>query len=343
MLITNANLEALQSKVKQLQLDPASVNLVCMPLFHMGGCAWAAVGMLAGAVSVIVRDFQPAAVLDILAREQVTNALFVPAMLNSMTQVPAAGTRRFPALRSIVYAGSPIAEETLLAAMRVFKCDFVQVYGMTETSGGITELSATDHDPTGNRRHLLRSAGKPYPWVELRIVDLETGKEAPRDHVGEIWTRSPQNMAGYWNKPEETARTLVAAGWLRTGDAGYLDEQGYLYLTDRVKDMIVSGGENVYPAEVENALASHPAIAEVAVIGVPDDRWGETVKAMVVVKAGARAAESDIIAFAKARLASYKCPTSVDFLAVLPRNPTGKVLKKDLRAPYWLGRERAIN
>ena len=186
-------------------------------------------------------------------------------------------------------------------------------------------------------------AGKPYPWVEMKIVDVETGVTVGTGDVGELWTRSDQNMVGYWNKPEETSAALTDDGWLKTGDAGFLDAEGFLFLTDRVKDMIVSGGENVYPAEVENALASHPALAEVAVIGVPSAKWGETVKAVAVLRPDAMATEAELIAHAKTLLAGYKCPTSVDFVAVLPRNPSGKVLKKDLREPYWVGQARRIN
>jgi long-chain acyl-CoA synthetase len=343
VLTTNANLFALLGRVQAAwRFDRTSINLVCMPLFHIAGCEWALAGMEVGATSVLVRDFDPAAILDLMEAEAITNALFVPAMLGFMTRVPGAAERRFPALRSIVYGASPVTDETLLASMRVFKCEFVQVYGMTETTGAITELPAADHDPSGPKAHLLRSAGRPFPWVELRIVDAE-GRDCPQGEVGELWTRSPQNMAGYWNKPEETRRTITADGWLRTGDAGYMDGEGYVFLTDRVKDMIVSGGENIYPAEIENVLAGHPAVAEVAVIGVPDEKWGETVKAVVVLKSAQQAAAADIIAYGKEHLAGYKCPTSVDFIPALPRNPSGKVLKKDLRAPYWAGRARGIN
>ncbi len=168
-------------------------------------------------------------------------------------------------------------------------------------------------------------------------------RDCPVGEVGELWTRSGQNMQGYWNKPEETKATITADGWLKTGDAGYLDADGYVFLTDRVKDMIVSGGENIYPAEIENVLASHPAVAEVAVIGVPDEKWGETVKAVIATKPAQAVTAADILAYGKAHLAGYKCPTSVDFVAALPRNPSGKVLKKDLRAPYWAGKARRIN
>jgi long-chain acyl-CoA synthetase len=340
---TNANLFALLGKVQAAwHFDRSSVNLVCMPLFHIAGCEWALAGMEAGAASVLVRDFVPDQILDLMQAQAVTNALFVPAMLGFLARVPGAVDRQFPALRSIVYGASPITNETLLAAMRVFKCEFVQVYGMTETTGAITELPAADHDPTGPRAHLLRSAGKPFPWVELRIVDTQ-GRDCPAGKVGELWTRSAQNMKGYWNKPEETAATITADGWLKTGDAGYVDEDGYVFLTDRVKDMIVSGGENIYPIEIENVLADHPAVAEVAVIGVPDERWGETVKAVIAPRPSQRVTDAEIIAYSKARLAGYKCPTSVDFVATLPRTPSGKVLKKDLRAPYWAGKSRRIN
>ncbi len=343
VLTTNANLFTLLGKVQAAwRFDATSINLVCMPLFHIAGCEWALAGMEVGATSILVRDFDPALVMGLMQAEGVTNALFVPAMLGFMTRVPGAEDRQFPALRSIVYGASPITNETLLAAIRVFKCEFVQVYGMTETTGAITELTARDHDPAGPRSYLLRSAGKPFPWVELRIMDAE-GRECPRGEVGELWTRSGQNMLGYWNKPAETEATITGDGWLKTGDAGYMDADGYIFLTDRVKDMIVSGGENIYPAEIENVLAGHPAIAEVAVIGVPDERWGETVKAVVALKASQQAAADDIIAYGKANLAGYKCPTSVDFVSALPRNPSGKVLKKDLRAPYWAGKARRIN
>ena len=226
-------------------------------------------------------------------------------------------------------------------------CDFAQVYGLTETTGAITSLMPADHDPDGPRANLLRSAGRPFDHVELRIVDTDTGRDLPVGGVGEVWTRSDQNMLGYWNKPEETAAALTDDGWFRTGDAGWLDEEGFLFLHDRIKDMIVSGGENVYPAEVENALLAHPDVADAAVIGVPDERWGETVKGIVVRATGApdddHVLAADIMAATRARLAHYKCPTSIDFVDALPRNPSGKVLKRELRRPYWDDSDRNIN
>jgi acyl-CoA synthetase (AMP-forming)/AMP-acid ligase II len=225
----------------------------------------------------------------------------------------------------------------------VFGCQFWQAYGLTETTGAIVNLPPQDHDVSGPNRHRLRSCGLAGPGVELRIVEPATGRDLPTGQVGEIWTRSPQNMKGYWNQPEATTATIGAGGWLRTGDAGYLDDDGYLYIHDRVKDMIVSGGENVYPAEVENVLMAHPAVADVAVIGVPDDRWGEKAKAIVVKVEGVEVTPEELIEFSRERLAKFKCPTSVDFTDALPRNPSGKVLKKDLRAPYWEDHDRMVH
>jgi long-chain acyl-CoA synthetase len=343
-MLTNTSLGALIPHVSGLwQFDESSVNLVCMPLFHIGGSGWALVGMATGGHAILFREFLPADILAALERHRVSNALFVPAMLQVLAGVPGASTRDYTALRSIIYGASPITNEVLVRAMRTFRCPFVQVYGLTETTGAITQLAPEDHVTEGPRARLLRSAGKPFPSVELKIVDPATEQPCPPEVVGELWTRSTQNFKGYWARPDETARTMTADGWLKTGDAGYLDADGYLFLTDRVKDMIISGGENIYPAEVENALAEHPAVADVAVIGVPDPRWGETVKAIVVLRPGTEARADAIIAFARERLAHYKCPTSVDFAETLPRNPSGKLLKRELREQYWRGRDRRIN
>jgi fatty-acyl-CoA synthase len=187
----------------------------------------------------------------------------------------------------------------------------------------------------------MRAAGKPLPWVEVRILDAD-GNEVPRGQVGEIATRSGANMVGYWNRPEETAKT-IRNGWLYTGDAGFMDQDGYVYIHDRVKDMIISGGENVYPAEVESALAEHPAIAEVAVIGVPDEKWGEAVKAIVVLRPGTDLSQDALIGWSRTRIAGFKAPKSVDFAEALPRNASGKLLKRELREPYWQGRARQVN
>ncbi|MFT4098902.1 MAG: AMP-binding protein, partial [Rhodoblastus sp.] len=235
---------------------------------------------------------------------------------------------------------SPIPLDLLRECMDVFKCGFVQMYGMTETTGTIVALEPEDHTPEGSQR--MRSAGRPLAGVEIAILD-EEGKPLPAGKVGEIATRSASNMKGYWNLPDASKRTMTEDGWLRTGDAGYLDEDGYVYVHDRVKDMIISGAENIYPAEVESAIFGHPAIAEVAVIGVPDDKWGEAVKAVVVLKDGADVSPDEIIAFARTRIAGYKAPRTVDFIEALPRNPSGKILKRELREPYWAGKDRRVN
>lgn len=317
------------------------VSLLTMPLFHSGGTGWALCGMIKGCVSVTVRQFEATAVLATIAEQKVTVAMFVPAMLASLCA--AAGFESIDTgLRQINYTGSPITESNLLTAMKVFGCAFIQNYGLAETTGGFAQLDAQDHDPGGKRAYLLRSVGRAYPGVEVRIVDPQTGKQLAPTQVGELWTRSGQNMPSYWNRPEETARTITADNWLKTGDGGYIDEDGFIFLTDRLKDVIISGGENVYPTEVENVLSAHPAIAEVAVIGVPSERWGETVKAIAVVKEGASLSADELLQYCKPLLAGYKRPTSVDFVGALPRNPTGKLLKAALREPYWRGQERRI-
>jgi long-chain acyl-CoA synthetase len=255
--------------------------------------------------------------------------------------VPGIADADLTSLRCLVYGASPISEEVLVSSIRTFGCDFLQAYGMTETSGGCVFLPPEDHDPDGPQRHRLRAAGVPGPGTDVQVVDPDL-KPVAAGEVGEVIIRSPQNMSGYWNQPEETARTLLPDGFLRTGDAGYLDEDGYLYIHDRVKDMIISGGENVYPAEVENRLMAHPEVADVAVIGVPDPKWGETPKALVVRTPGSALSQVAVMVFAREGLAHYKCPTSVEWRDELPRNPSGKLLKTTLREPYWRGRTRRV-
>jgi long-chain acyl-CoA synthetase len=334
VLTTHRNLAAAAETSPRWGFGEASVSLTPLPMFHIGGIGWAFLGLWNGATTVLVSEFVAEAVLDLLERERVTNAVFVPTMLQMLTAVPGAMARDYSALRSIAYGASPITSPVLKAALSTFRCSLFGIYGLTETTGAAVQLDAEDHDPGGPRERLMRSAGRPYPWVQLRIVDPATGAPCrPRD-VGEVWLRAPNVMAGYFNRPEETAAALTEDGWLRTGDGGYLDDEGYLFLTDRIKDMIVSGGENVYPIEVEEALAQHPAVEDVAVIGVPDERWGETVKALVVLRNGSAATAGELIAFARERLAGYKLPRSIDFVDTLPRTPSGKVLKRKLRERF---------
>ncbi len=344
VMLTNANLStAVGDAGETFSIDDDTVSLVAMPLFHIGGSGWALCAMSRGGRSIIVRDLVPAVLLDLIESERITEMFLVPAVLMLLLATPSLASTDLSSVRVIFYGASPISEDVLVKCMATFGCAFCQVYGMTETTGAITALPFEDHDPDGPRRGLLRSAGKPHRFVELRIVDPSTGADAAQGAVGEVWTRSPYNMAGYWAKPSETAAAIDGDRWLRTGDAGYFDAEGYLYLHDRIKDMIVSGGENVYPAEVENVLLAHQAIGDAAVIGVPDERWGETVKAFVVLAPGEALDEAAVIAHCRDHLAHYKCPTSVETIEVLPRNPSGKLLKRELRAPYWVGKDRAIN
>jgi long-chain acyl-CoA synthetase len=344
VMLTNDNFFGLLPLAKDIwELTPESVNLVAMPLFHIGGGGWAMAGMYLGCKSIVVRELEPAALIDLIQKERVTHGFLVPAVLQFMLMIPSAATADWSSLQIMVYGASPISEEVLARAVTTFGCKFWQAYGLTETTGAVVNLSPEDHDVNGPHKHRLRSCGTPGPGVELRIVDPDTGRDCDQGEVGEILVRGPQIMKGYWKMPEETAKSIDADGWFRSGDAGYFDADGYLYIHDRVKDMIVSGGENVYPAEVENVLMSHPGIADVAVIGVPHERWGETAKAVVVRKPDVDVTEQEIIEFSRERLARFKCPTSVDWIDALPRNPSGKILKKDLRAPYWEGRERNVN
>jgi len=318
---------------------PEDVNLVCMPLFHIAGSGWGIVGLYAGAKSIIIRDIIPPEILRAIPAYGVTRALFVPAVLLFLLQTPGVQETDFSTLRFIAYGASPIPLDLLRNAIATFKCDFAQVYGLTETTGVVTYLPPEDHDPNGNQR--MRSCGRPLANVTIRIVDAN-GNDLPAGEVGEIICKTPQIMKGYWNLPEETAKA-IRGEWFHTGDAGYMDADGYIYIHDRVKDMIVSGGENVYPAEVESALFGHPAVADVAVVGVPDDRWGEAVMAVVVKKPGTEVTPEELIAFARERIAGFKVPKSIDFAEMLPRNPSGKILKREIRAPYWEGRERQVN
>jgi long-chain acyl-CoA synthetase len=320
--------------------DASDVSLVAMPVSHIGGTGWGIVGLYNGAKGVVAREFDPFRVLDFIERDRISKMFMVPAALQIVVRQPRAREVDYRRLRHILYGASPIPLDLLRECMEVFGCGFVQQYGMTETTGTIVYLPPEDHDPAGNRR--MRAAGLPMPGVELCILGPD-GERLPPGQVGEVATRSPANMAGYWRLDEATRRTIGADGWLRTGDAGYLDEDGYLFIHDRVKDMIISGGENIYPAEVESAVYGHPAVAEVAVIGVPDAQWGEAVKAVVVPRPGLEIDPAEIIAFARTRIAAFKAPKSVDVIEALPRNASGKILRRELRAPYWAGHERQVN
>ncbi|MEY3132023.1 MAG: hypothetical protein RLZ29_360 [Actinomycetota bacterium] len=343
VMLTNDNFLGILPSARDLWgMNEHAINLVAMPLFHIGGSGWATAGQYNGCKSIILRETTDVGgIVKMIAQHRITHAFMVPALLAFTLMVPDIDKADFSSLKLIAYGASPISEQVLAASLKTFKCDFVQVYGLTETTGVVTMLMHEDHDVDGPKKHLLRSCGKPSMGIELKIVN-ESGKELPAGEVGEIIIRSRQVMKGYWNMPEETAKS-IRNGWFYTGDAGYKDKEGYVYIHDRVKDMIVSGGENVYPAEVENALMKHPAIQDVAVIGIPDDRWGEVPLAIVVRKPGVEVTEDDIVAFGRTQLAGFKTPKKVAWADALPRNPSGKILKKDLRAPYWQGRTRQVN
>jgi acyl-CoA synthetase (AMP-forming)/AMP-acid ligase II len=316
------------------------VSLLAMPIGHIGGTGWGIQALLAGATSVVMREFDPDGVLDAIETHRISKIFMVPAAMQIVVRRPRARQIDWSCMKYMLYGASPIPLDLLKECMAVFGCQFVQMYGMTETCGTVVVLAPEDHSPEGSPR--MRSAGRPMPGVELAIFDPE-GQPVAAGEVGEIAIRSDANMTGYWKQQDATARTISPDGWLRTGDAGYLDADGFLYIHDRIKDMVISGGENIYPAEVENAIFGHPGVADVAVIGVPDAKWGEAVKAMVVRAPDADISEADIIAWARQRIAAYKAPRSVDFIDALPRNASGKILRRALREPYWRALDRRVS
>ncbi|MEO0996913.1 MAG: long-chain-fatty-acid--CoA ligase [Pseudomonadota bacterium] len=318
--------------------DTGEVVLGAMPVFHVAGSNTGLLALLQGCKLVVVDDIVPSHLLDTLERHGINHAFLVPAVIMMLLAVPDVGQRDFSKLRIMSYGAAPIAEAVLEQAQATFQCGFVQLYGLTENFGGATFLPPEDHEPA---RGKLRSCGKAYANSEVRIVDGD-GNTLPSGEVGEICLRSGWLMRGYWRNPDATAEA-IRDGWFHTGDAGFLDDEGYLFIHDRIKDMIISGGENIYPAEVENALFAHPDVADVAVIGVPDERWGEAVKAVVVAAPGSEPDEADLIKWSRSRIAAYKTPRSVDFVAELPRNASGKVLRRELRKKHWRGRSRNVS
>jgi long-chain acyl-CoA synthetase len=315
-------------------MGPDSVNLVAMPMFHIGGCGYGSSTMLAGGHTVLMREVDPALAVDLIARHRVTHVFFVPTVVQALLQVPGIETADLSSLELLMYGASPIGDVLLRRALGRLQCNFMQAYGMTESSGTVVVLDPEDHDPDGPRAGLLRACGRALPWVELRVVDPTTLDDAATGAVGEIWLRTPMLMKGYWRNPEATRDAITPEGWFRTGDAAYFDAEGYIFMFDRFKDMIVSGGENIYPAEIENVLNAHPAVREVGVIGVPHERWIETPMAVVVLRPGEAADGQALIDFVRERIARYKCPTVVRFAETLPRNASGKLLKREMRRMF---------
>lgn len=339
VVLTNANYRAFleaASEVDGFAYGEDETVMIVMPLFHVAGTNVSFSGLAQGGRLVLVKDFTALDAVRMMREENVAHAFLAPAMIQMMLLQPDANNGSYLALRSIAYGASPIAEDVLRRARATFGCDFVQFYGMTESAGGGSYLSPSAHDLPGK----LTSCGKPWPGAAMAILDGE-GQELGAGEIGEIAIRGGIVMKEYWNRAAATEEAL-SGGWLHTGDVGYRDADGFYYVHDRIKDMIVSGGENVYPAEVESAIMGCPGVADVAVIGVPDEKWGESVKALIVPTPGATPAPADIIAWARERIAAYKIPKSVAFVDMLPRNPSGKVLRRELRAPYWEGRDRAV-
>ena len=345
VVLTNRNLFALRLNDRNesepyLQLDDDDVILVAMPCAHIGGTGLGIMALAAGLRGHILAEFTPDGFFDAVEQIGITRLFIVPAALQMLLNHARCAQVDYTGLKYILYGAAPMPLELLRQCIKMFGSEFIQVYGMTETTGTIVCLPPEDHDPEGNER--MRAAGKALPGVELKIAD-EDGNELPYGEVGELMTRSTNNMLGYWNLPEATASTMDDEGWVRTGDAAYMDEDRYLFIHDRMKDMIISGGENIYPAEVESAIYGHPDILEVAVIGIPDEKWGEAVKAVCVPKAGHEIDAESVAAWTREKLAGFKVPKSVDVIEALPRNASGKILRKDLRAPYWEGYDRQVN
>lgn len=319
-----------------------NVNAFVAPITHAAGASLTP-SMLNGGLNILLNGFEPEALMKTIEDNKVTNLLLVPTMINMLMQLPDVEKYDLSSLHCIVYGTAPFAPDRIEGAVKLFGPILRQGYGQTESCGMISALPAEDHlgldDPKRYAR--LSSAGIPLYDCEVRVVD-EEGADVPVGESGEIILRGDNVMSGYWRSPELTAETLID-GWLYTRDMGRFDEDGYLYLVDRKSDMIISGGYNIYPQEIENVLSTHPAVYEAAVVGVPDDTWGESVKAVVVLRPGTSATEEEVIEHCMSSLSSMKKPKSVDFVDELPKSAVGKILRRKVKEPYWAGRERNVN
>jgi long-chain acyl-CoA synthetase len=339
--VTASNLLAgVDNFTREFTPDASSSSLVPPPYYHIAASGWSLIAMNAGGRIVQVRDPMPERLLELMVAERTTHAALVPVIIRMLVEMPEAQEADFTSLRTVVYGSSPIAPGLLARAVDLFDAEFTQSYGLTETVGIGTLLRPDDHrsgDPTR-----LKSAGRPAADVELRIVEPGSGTTLTAGEVGEIVLRGPTVTPGYWRQPEETKRLFLDGGWLRTGDAGYQDQDGYVFIVDRIKDIIVSGGENIVPAEIENVLAAHPAVLEVAVVGVPSSEWGETPRAFVARRDGSDVSEAELLGFCREHLAHFKCPSAILWIDALPRNPSGKVLRRELRRPFWEESDRSV-
>lgn len=321
-----------------MKLKGDDVLLLSLPQFHIGGLWWAIQGFLAGATGIMLESFVGWQALELIQKHRITKVPLVPAMLQFVLSEPDIESADLTSVKAVLYGGSPIAPELLERAMDRFGCEFFQIYGLTETGNMAVCLRPQDHELAARRR----TTGRALPGIQISIIDVQ-GERLPNYEIGEICLKSPSVMLEYFNKPDET-NAVMHDGWIRTGDAGYLDDDGYLSVCDRIKDMIIYAGEKIFPAEVESALMEHEAIVDAAVIGVPDPRGGELVKAILVCQSGSDAPKTRaLLTFLRTRLADFKLPKSFEFVDALPRNPSGKLLKHVLRAPYWANLDRKIN
>lgn len=332
VVLSHRNLSYLGRMAGELwEFTGESTNMAAMPLFHIGGIGWGLLAFSQGGQTLLTRETDAGALLALIERHGVTHAFLVPTMIQRLVEHVEDGKAKAPPIAHMFYGGAPMGLALLRRSIAAFGNIFHHTYGMTETAGTTVTMGPEDHDPDGPYPDRINSCGRPMPWVELKLVDPATEREVGVGEIGEIRMRSPAITSGYWRKPRETSEAIMADGWLCSGDAATADEHGYLYLRDRYKNMIVSGGENIYPAEIDSVLQHHPAVQDVAVVGIPHEKWGETPCAYVVLRQGRRASEEELIAFARDRLAHYKCPTSVVFVDDLPRNASGKILKRELR------------
>jgi long-chain acyl-CoA synthetase len=336
VVLSNRGMSYTAQLAREWGMTPDSVNLVAMPLFHIGGCGYGSSTMMAGGHTVLMPEVRVLDILALIPRYRVTHTFLVPSVVQMLLNAPEVAGADLSSLQLLMYGAAPMGDVLLRRAIAVLGCNFMHAYGMTESSGTVAILRPEAHDPDGPDPDLLKSCGKAMPWVDLQVVDA-AGCPVPPGTTGELWIRSPMLMAGYWRNPVATAAAITPAGWFRSGDAARMDGQGHVFLIDRLKDMIISGGENIYPAEIENVLNGHPAVAQVGVIGVPHDRWGETPLAAVVLRPGMTATEDDLRAHTRATLATYKCPSRFLFVEELPRNASGKLLKPEMRRLWGAG------
>lgn len=321
-----------------LKWTPDDVYLFVMPNFHLAGLSLVIQSLYNGSPVAMLPAFEPASVLNAIHHQRPSIMLMVPAMIQMLLDHPDSKTTDFSSLRLCMYAGSPIGINLIKRALVEMNCRFMQFYGATETGGAATLLRPDEHDLDSEIK--LKSCGRPVPLLGIRIVD-PAGCDLPAGQVGEVVIRSPALFKGYWRNDALT-KQVKKDGWYWTGDAGFVDKDGMYYIVDRIKDMIVSGGENIYSAEVEQALNTHPSVKQCAVIGVPDPKWGETVKAFIVLKEDCSSFTDELIAHCRGLIAGFKVPRSIEFVDALPQSPTGKVLKRELRRAYWDGRDRAV-